>query len=217
MHSFATQEAEMNLKTINPIKKSLVVALGMLIYGIGTNFVLAANIGTDAVTAAVMGIYRLIGICSFGTAQIIFSVIFVGAGFLLDRKKVRIGTVIATFSAGLFIDLFKPLIQGFLPADPVFSARITILIAGLLINGIAIAIYLSADFGIGAGEILAVIISEKQKWQFRNVKIGSDLCMLVFGYLCGAVIGIGTIISAVMIGPVVQAVLHCIRKHHRNK
>lgn len=194
------------------IKKSLIVTLGMLLLGIGTNFVLIADIGTDAVTAAVMGIYYLIGVVSFGTAQIIFGIIFVGAGFLLNRKKVGIGTVIATFAAGIFIDLFRPFIQLILPVNPNLQTSILILLVGLTINGIAIAVYLSADFGIGAGEILAVIIAEKQKRQFRSVKIGSDILMLLFGFLCGAVIGIGTIISALMIGPIVQATLRIIKR-----
>ena len=193
-------------------KKSLIVTFGMLLLGVGVNFVLLANIGTDAVTAAVMGIYNLIGVVSFGTAQIIFGIIFVGAGFLLNRKKVGIGTVIATFAAGIFIDLFKPFIQQVLPNNPSFQESILILLIGLIINGIAIAIYLSADFGIGAGEILAVIISEKRKWQFRYVKIGSDIIMLVFGFACGAVIGVGTIISALVIGPIVQAALPYAKK-----
>ena len=189
------------------VKKSLIVTFGMLLLGIGVNFVLIANIGTDAVTAAVKGIHNLIGSVSFGTAQIIFGIIFVGAGFLLDKKKVGIGTVIATFAAGIFIDLFQPFIKQIVPENPSFVSSVLILLIGLVINGIAIAGYLSADFGVGAGEILAVIISEKNKWQFRYVKIISDISMLVFGYLCGAVIGAGTIISALIIGPIVQKVL----------
>lgn len=191
----------------NLIKKSLIVTFGMLLLGIGVNFVLIANIGTDAVTAAVMGVHNLIGSVSFGTAQIIFGIIFVGAGFILDKKKVGIGTVVATFAAGFFIDLFQPYILQIVPGSLSFVSSILILLIGLTINGIAIAIYLSADFGIGAGEILAVIISEKKKWQFRYVKIASDISMLIFGFLCGAVIGVGTIISALVIGPVVQLVL----------
>ena len=199
-------------KFFNLVIKSLIVTFGMLLLGIGVNFVLIANIGTDAVTAAVKGINNLIGSISFGTAQIIFGIIFVGTGFLLDKRKVGIGTVIATFAAGIFIDRFHPYIQQLIPADPGFASRVLILMVGLVINGIAIAIYLSADFGIGAGEILTVIISEKKGWQFRYVKIVSDLIMLAFGFLCGAVIGAGTIISALMIGPVVQMVLPYARK-----
>ena len=196
----------------NFIKKSLIVFAGMFLLGIGVNFVLIANIGTDAVTAMVIGVYNLIGNVSFGTAQIIFGVIFVGTGFLINRRKVGVGTVIATFAAGYFIDLFKPLIVQLVPTEQTLLTSIGILLIGLIINGIAIAIYLSADFGIGAGEILAVIVSEKMNWQFRYVKIGSDILMLLFGFLCGAVIGVGTIISALIIGPIVQAVMPFAKK-----
>lgn len=184
--------------------KSLVVLLGMLLLGVGVNFVLAANIGTDAVAAAVIGIYNLTGVATFGSAQIIFGVVFIGAGFLLNRKKVGIGTVIATFASGFFIDFFKPFINHIIPSDTTYPVNIMILLSGLIINGIAIAIYLSADFGVGAGEILAVIISEKKKWQFKYVKMGTDALMLAFAFICGAVIGIGTVISALLIGPIVQ-------------
>lgn len=195
------------------MKKSLVVTFGMFLLGIGINFVLAANIGADAVTTATMGIYNLIGVISFGTAQIIFAVVFVSAGFFLDRTKIAFGTVIATFATGFFVDLFQPLLIQLLPGDPGFPVRLLIFLIGTGINGIAIGIYLSAEFGVGAGEILAVIISEKQNWRFGSVKIGSDLVMLGFGLLCGAVIGIGTVISAFMMGPVVQSVMPVAKKY----
>ena len=199
-------------KIYNFTRKSLIVFFGMFLLGFGVNFVLIANIGTYAVTAMVIGVYNLIGNVSFGTAQIIFGVVFVGTGFLINRRKVGVGTVIATFAAGYFIDLFKPLIVQLVPTEQTLLTSIGILLIGLIINGIAIAIYLSADFGIGAGEILAVIVSEKMNWQFRYVKIGSDILMLLFGFLCGAVIGVGTIISALIIGPIVQAVLPFAKK-----
>lgn len=201
-----------NESIYNFVKKSLTVLFGMFLLGIGINFLLIANIGTDAVTAAVIGIYNLIGTVTFGTAQIIFGIIFVGTGFLLNRHKVGVGTVIATFAAGYFIDLFKPYITQLVPANPTLQISIALVLVGLMINGIAIAIYLSADFGIGGGEILAVILSEKMNWQFRYVKIGSDIIMLLFGFFCGAVIGVGTVLSALMIGPVVQAVLPFAKK-----
>lgn len=206
-----------NEKVMNIIKKSMIVLFGMLLLGMGINFILAANIGTDAVTAAVTGIFNLIGSVTFGTAQIIFGVIFVGTGFFIDKKKIGIGTVIATFAAGIFIDLFNPFISQILPSNPNLFMSVVILLIGLIINGIGIAIYLSAEFGVGAGEILAVIISEKKQWQFRYVKIVSDILMLSFGFICGAVIGIGTVISALVIGPIVQAVLPIVKKVYNEK
>lgn len=194
------------------IKKSLVVTFGMLLLGIGINFVLAADIGADAVTTAAMGIYNLVGVISFGTAQVIFAVIFVGIGFLLDKTKVAFGTVIATFAAGFFVDLFQPFLLQILPIHPSFLESLLIFLIGTGINGIAIAIYLSAEFGVGAGEIVAVIISEKQNWKFGYVKIGSDLVLLGFGLFFGAVIGIGTVLSAFMIGPIVQAGMPAAKK-----
>jgi len=202
-------------KTKEYTKKSLIVLLGMLFMGIGINLILYANIGADPFTTGVMGVFSAInrvGTYSFGTAQIIINVVFITIAFLLNKRKIGFGTLISALVIGVFIDFWKPIITGGLPAEPTFLLSLILLIAGVLIVSTGIAIYVSPDFGLGAGEILPMILSEKTGWKFRYLKIAGDLIFFLIGISLGAVYGVGTIIGLVLMGPTIHFLLPYAKK-----
>jgi len=202
-------------KTKEYIKKSLIVLLGMLFMAIGINLILYANIGADPFTTGVMGVFSAInrvGTYSFGTAQIIINVVFITIAFLLNKRKIGFGTLISALVIGVFIDFWKPIITGGLPVEPTFLFSLILLIAGVLIVSTGIAIYVSPDFGLGAGEILPMILSEKTGWKFRYLKIAGDLIFFLIGISLGAVYGVGTIIGLVLMGPTIHFLLPYAKK-----
>ena len=205
-------------KTKEYAKKSLIVLLGMFFMAIGINLILYANIGADPFTTGVMGVFAAInrvGTYTFGTAQIIINVAFISIAFVLNKKKIGFGTLISALVIGVFIDFWKPILLALLPAAPTFILSLVVLVMGLLIVSTGIAIYVSPDFGLGAGEILPMIISEKTGWKFRYVKIAGDLLFFLIGISLGAVYGVGTIIGLVLMGPLIHFLLPYAKKIFR--
>lgn len=192
------------------IKKSLVVLWGMVFVGCGINLVVYANIGADPFTTCVMGIYDAInrwGTFSFGTAQVTTNVIFISVGFFLNKKKIGVGTLLSAFAAGISVDLWKPLLMIMLPEDPNFLISLFFLLLGVVIVAIGLATYISPDFGMGAGEIIPIILAEKTGWKFRYLKMANDFMFFILGVSLGAAYGVGTIISLVLIGPIIHYLL----------
>ena len=203
------------IKNKEYVKKSLVVFLGMIFMGLGINLIVYANIGADPFTTGVMGIFigiNKFGSFTFGTAQVLMNIIFISLAFILNKKKIGIGTLISAFAVGITVDLWKPVLLQFLPAEPTFVLSLVVLLLGALTVSTGIAIYVSPDFGLGAGEILPMILSEKTGWKFKYLKIANDLLFFLFGVALGAVYGVGTIISLVLMGPVIHHLLPHMKK-----
>ena len=192
------------------IKKSLIVFLGMVFMGLGINLIIYANIGVDPFTTGAMGVFKLInkyGEFTFGNAQIVINVVFLTIAFFLNRKKIGYGTLISAVVIGFSVDLWKIILVSSFPAEINFIPSLLILILGCFVIGPGIAIYISPDFGLGAGEILPMIASEKTGWKFKYLKIVGDLIFFLIGVSLGAVYGVGTIISLVLIGPIAHQLL----------
>jgi uncharacterized membrane protein YczE len=189
------------------IKKSLVVLLGMVFMGCGINLMVYADIGADPFTTGVMGVFAAInriGDYSFGTAQVLVNIFFVSIGFFLNRKKIGLGTLLSAFAIGVTVDLWRPILLMVLPENPDFITSLVFLLLGALVVATGIATYVSPDFGMGAGEILPIIIAEKTGWKFRYLKIGNDLFSFIVGVSLGASYGVGTIICLVSMGPIIH-------------
>ncbi len=197
------------------MKKSLIVFLGMIFMGLGINLIIYANIGVDPFTTGVMGVFKLInkyGEYTFGNAQIVINVVFLTIAFFLNRKKIGYGTLISAVFIGFSVDLWRIVLIANLPSEISFVSSLLVLILGCIVIGTGIAIYISPDFGLGAGEILPMIASEKTGWKFKYLKIGGDFLFFLIGVSLGAVYGVGTIISLVLIGPIVQQLLPLTKK-----
>lgn len=191
------------------------VLLGMVFMGCGINLMVYADIGADPFTTGVMGIFNAVnrfGTFSFGTAQVLMNILFITAGFLFNRKKIGLGTLLSAFAVGVAVDAWKPILSMVLPEDPTFFLRLLILLAGALVVSTGIATYISPDFGMGAGEILPIILAEKTGWKFRYLKIGNDLLCFIIGVSLGAVYGVGTIICLVIMGPIIHFLMPHMKK-----
>lgn len=196
-------------------KNSLIVFLGMIFLGLGINLIVYADIGLDPFTTGVMGVFKLInkyGKYTLGNAQILTNVTILIIAFFINKKKIGYGTLISAFAIGFSVDFWKILIVATFPPEINFISSLLVLILGCLVIGIGIAIYISPDFGLAAGEILPMIVSEKTGWKFNYMKIGGDFIIFLIGISLGAPYGIGTIISLLLIGPIAYQFLPLTKK-----
>ncbi len=197
------------------LKKSLVVLWGMLFMGCGINLMVYADIGADPFTTGVIGVHAAIsqlGSFSLGNAQLLVNLIFVSAAFFLDKSKIGPGTLLSALAVSAAMDLWEPVLLPLLPEAPGFGVRLLFLLLGSFIVAAGIATYVAPDFGMGAGEILPIILSEKTGWTFRILKIGNDLICFLAGVALGAGYGAGTLICLVMMGPVIHRLMPVMKK-----
>jgi uncharacterized membrane protein YczE len=81
------------------------------------------------------------------------------------------------------------------------------MLAGVLVIGVGSGLYLSADLGPGPRDGLMTGVHHRFGWSIRRSRTAIEVGILVVAYFLGGTIGIGTIVFAFGIGPVVQFML----------
>jgi uncharacterized membrane protein YczE len=136
---------------------------------------------------------------SFGAVTIL-----VGAVVLLLwiplRQKPGLGTVLNVFVVGIAADVGLWLI----PPPDQLASRIVMMVSAVVLNGMAGAIYIGSQLGPGPRDGLMTGLAARTGQSLRLVRIGIELTVLVVGVLLGGTIGVGTVLYALAIGPLVQ-------------
>ncbi len=134
-------------------------------------------------------------------------IIIVGAVVLLIwiplRQRPGIGTVSNMIVIGLSVDAGLWL----LPEVASLPLRAFLLIAGVALNGIATSAYIGTGLGPGPRDGLMTGLAARTGWSIRIVRTGIELAILAIGWLLGGSVGVGTILYAIAIGPIVHRTL----------
>jgi len=199
------------------LKKNLMIKiffliLGLIHIGIGAALFVLSNVGSDPFNVFMQGISNHT-ILTIGMANSMVSLIWFVIIFFVSRKYIRLGTIFSVFILGPMIDLamfiFSPIINNELP----LSMRIVTMLIGCNIIALGVAIVYNVNLGMVPNDIMSVMIAEKTKFQFRWVRITYDVSIVIIGFLMGGVFGIGTIICAVLTGPLIQFFMPISKKY----
>ena len=82
--------------------------------------------------------------------------------------------------------------------------RVVLMIIALILASLAASLYFVADMGVSAYDWIALTISDRKGWAFRVVRIATDFICVLTGGLLGAKVGIGTVLTAFCMGPIIQ-------------
>jgi uncharacterized membrane protein YczE len=168
--------------------------VGLVLYGVSGSFILLSGLGNDPWDVLHQGLSRQTGI---GTG---WWVCIVGALVLLLwiplRQKPGLGTVSNVVIIGVAVVIMLAVFDQ--PSE--LSARIALLVAGVVLNGVATGMYIGARFGPGPRDGLMTGFAARGH-SIRVVRTGIEISVLVAGALLGGTVGIGTLVYAVSIGP----------------
>ena len=133
---------------------------------------------------------------------VLFAIIFV-----VEKKRIKIGTLICVVGVGPIID-FGVKVVSFFPVESYnYVVRMLLVVFGCAIIAIGFAVLSAANVGVAPNDIVPFIIQDKTKCQYRWIRIGFDASFLVIGFILGGTVGVGTVISMVATGPFIQVCL----------
>lgn len=183
-----------------------VIQFGFFIFGLAIVLMVQAGIGLGPWDVFHVGLSKATGL-SLGVASQITGLGIIIIAWAAARVKPGWGTVANMIFIGVFIDLIMPHI----PHPQGFVAQLAVFIAGTVLLGIATAIYLKAGLGAGPRDGLMLGLSRITGRSVRLVRTVIELSALGAGALMGGQVGLGTVIFAFSVGPVVQASLRLFR------
>ncbi|HEX5335452.1 MAG TPA: hypothetical protein VFW55_06195 [Propionicimonas sp.] len=172
--------------------------LGLVLYGWSMAMLIRSGLGLDPWDVFHQGLANHLPI-TFGQVTIL-----VGALVLLLwiplRQRPGIGTVLNVFVIGLAADAGLAAI----PAVTGLPGQIAMLLGGVVANGLAGALYVGARLGPGPRDGLWVALTKRTGHSIRVVRTVLEVTIVAIGWLLGGVVGVGTVVYALAIGPIVQ-------------
>ncbi|MBC9718514.1 hypothetical protein H9Y04_38915 [Streptomyces sp. TRM66268-LWL] len=171
---------------------------GLTLYGASSALLLRSGLGLEPWNVLHQGLAEKTGL-TIGVVSII-----VGAAVLLLwiplRQRPGLGTVSNVFVVGLAMDGTLALV----PDAHGWPLRIAALVGGIVLNGVATGLYISARFGPGPRDGLMTGLNQATGWSIRLSRTCVEIAVVATGFLLGGTVGIGTVAYALAIGPLAQ-------------
>ena len=199
-----------SVDTLNLQPKSITLIyliLGLILFGLGETLLITAGVGVSPWTVLAQGI-------SFKTGYSIgLTTFFVSIGVLCLwiplRQKPGVGTILNTIIVSIVIDVSLP----YLPAPELLVFQILQVIIGVVIVGLGSGFYLIANLGPGSRDGLMTGLQKKTNLPISLIRAILEISAVTVGWYLGGIVGIGTIVFALAIGPFVSAGLFFVGRH----
>jgi uncharacterized membrane protein YczE len=183
-------------------RRIIMTVFGVLIAGFSVGMFNFSAFGMDPFQVLSHGIWMHTPL-AYGTLYTILNLLMLIFIFFIDRKKIGLGTIINIFLLGYVVQFSSWLFETLIP-QPGLIIKIVFLVIGILIISFGSSLYFIGDLGVSTYDAVALILSEKKVARFQYCRIGSDLICTIIGLLLGATVGIGTVVTAFFMGPVIE-------------
>lgn len=185
-------------------KRICMTVAGVMLCAVAVGFFKCSVFGVDPFQCFAMGSWgRFLGFLSYGTYYVILNACLLIVDLFLDRHYIGIATFINLFLTGYVVEFSQNVINTFLP-DPSLPVRVVLLIIAVVLMCFASALYMTSDLGVSTYDAIPIVISNRTGKPFKFVRITCDLICVVIGTVCGMMPGLGTIITAFFMGPLVD-------------
>ena len=174
---------------------------GLFLYGAGCALTIEAGLGVDPWTVFAEGLSIHTGI-GIGWITNILG-FFVLLLWIALRQKPGVGTIANILLVGTSMQATLWLVP---PAAGLLS-QIALLLGGILLVALASGLYIGARFGPGPRDGLMTGMNSRLGWPIWLCRALVELTVLLIGWLLGGTVGIGTVLFALLIGPLVHVAL----------
>ena len=202
----------------NMVKRIVLSFISIIVMGFGISLFSVSGFGVDPFTSMNMNIASTLGI-SFGTYQMIINaVILLYVILVAHRGLVGVGTVFNMVGCGYTCEFFQKLIQPAVENHYTLEIRIPLLIAGIITLCFACSLFFTANIGVGPYDALGFMLSRSTKIAHKWIRVITDFTVILIGLIVsggftaifsGSLseiknIGLGTIITAFCMGPLIN-------------
>lgn len=175
--------------------------LGLVVFGIGIALMARGGLGLGPWEAFHEGIEFRTGI-PMGTVSILLGIPILALWWPLGQRP-GIGTLLNVAIIGTATNIGNSVLPR--PSEP--ALQFAMMVGGVLVIGLGSGLYLSADLGPGPRDGLMTGVHRRFGWSIRRARTAIELSVLAAAWVLGGTIGLGTVVFAFGIGPVVQVML----------
>jgi uncharacterized membrane protein YczE len=182
-------------------RRVIQLLVGLVLYGAGCALTVEAGLGVDPWTVFAQGISLHTGIGIGWVTNIVgFLVLLL---WIPLKQKPGVGTIANILLVGTSMQI----VLWLMPAVGGLIAQIVALLGGILLVAVASGLYIGARFGPGPRDGLMTGLNSRLGWPIWASRAGVEITVLAIGWLLGGNVGIGTVLFALLIGPLVHVAL----------
>ncbi|MEP7159944.1 MAG: hypothetical protein ABI746_02460 [Dermatophilaceae bacterium] len=184
-----------------PTPRTAQLLVGLVLFGVGEGLIMAAGLGVLPWDVLSQGLVK-----HFGLTVGAWSVI-IGVSVLLLwiplRERPGVGTILNALIIGPVLDATLHVVS----PPGAAEVQVAMLVVGVLINGVASAIYIGARLGPGPRDGVMTALVRITGRSVRLVRTSIEVTVVIVGFALGGNLGVGTLLYALAIGPIIHATL----------
>ncbi|MGG0383695.1 YitT family protein [Priestia filamentosa] len=185
-------------------------SIGILLLTLGISLTIKANLGTSPFDALLVGLSHNIGL-TVGSWEVMIAFVLIFTNACLKKQKPKFLGLVTAFMTGVCIDFWLFLIKT-LENPSTLTSQFLVFTLGLIIIGIGTAVYLHTNFAPIPLDHLMLIITERTGISIRLSKTVLYVIFLLLAFLLHGPIGIGTLLTVGLGGPLLQFFMPLTRK-----
>jgi uncharacterized membrane protein YczE len=186
-------------------KRMAVYLIGLALNALGIAFIIHSTVGAGSWDAVAIGAQHYVGL-TIGICSVIIQVFVVFTTKVIERKRLQYGAIIAIMIRSLFLDAWTYLVFNHLSSPTTWVMQWLYFLLGVLSIGVGIGIYIEAHFPKSPIDGLMLALHHRFNWSINLSRIICEGIGVLFGYILGGPVGLGTIIIALGVGKVIQYV-----------
>lgn len=175
--------------------------VGLFLYGVSLAMMVRGALGLAPWDVLHSGFIRHVPM-TLGQAVVLFSFVVLLLWIPL-REMPGLGTISNAVVVGLSADATLAVLE----RPDALALRLGLMVGGVVLCGLASALYIGAQFGRGPRDGLMTGLARRTGLSLRLVRTGLEVAVVVIGLVLGGVLGVGTVVYALAIGPLTQLML----------
>lgn len=185
-------------------KRFVVMTIGNVFLGMGISIFKFAGLGNDPFSGMVMGLSDVVGM-SYANFLILINIFVFLLELIFGREFIGAGTIVNAIFLGYITTFFYELWLHFFALPAVLVTKILIMLAGTVVTGFGVSMYQTPNAGVSPYDSLSVIMAKRiPKISYFWHRIFTDAVCALVCFLSGGIVGLGTLVSALGLGPVID-------------
>ncbi len=176
--------------------------LGLFLCSFGIIVMIRGGVGYSPWEVFHVGIAKTVGL-TLGTVTIGVGVVVVSVVFFMG-EKLGLGTLANMILIGVFLDWINSF--SFIPTAGSTGVGVGMFFIGMTVAAFGTYLYIASGFGAGPRDSLMVAVTRRTHLPVGVCRAMIEVSVTVLGYFLGGMVGIGTILCALLLGPMLQAI-----------
>ena len=190
-------------------KNFIALLIGNVFLALGIAIFKFSNLGNDPYTAAMFSLSDLTPL-SYATFTVIINSLFFIVQFIFGKKYIGIGTIFNWVFLGYIVTFFYNILELLFNKPSIFYQQFLYLILGVIIVSFGVSFYQTSNSGISPYDSLSLILTDYLPIPYFWCRLLTDILCAIACFLTGGLLGLGTLICALCLGPFIHLFNHFI-------